>query len=61
MSAVEDYDGLTGSLTCQDESPYAGDCATGEALAIFQLGDAEVHDGNWPPPVVWTAGMAEGE
>ena len=58
MSAVEDYPGLTGSLTCQDESPHAGDCATGEALAIFQLGAAEVHDGNWPPPVVWTVAMA---
>ena len=52
LSAVEDYPGLTGSLTCQDESPHAGDCATGEALAIFQLGAAEVHEGNWPPPVV---------
>lgn len=61
LSAVEDYPGLTGSLTCQDESPHAGDCATGEALAIFQLGAAEAHEGNWPPPVVWTAGMAEGE
>ena len=37
LAAVEDYPGLTGSLTCQDESPHAGDCATGEALAIFQL------------------------
>ena len=52
LSALEDYAGLTGSLSCQDESPYAGDCATGEALAIFQLGAAEVHEGNWPPPVV---------
>lgn len=60
LSALEDYDGLTGALTCQDESPYAGDCATGEALAIFQLSAAEVYEGNWPPPVVWTAGMAEG-
>ena len=59
LSAVEDYPGLTGSLTCQEESPHAGDCATGEALAIFQLTTAEVHDGNWPPPVVWTASMAE--
>lgn len=61
LSAVEDYTGLTGSLTCQDESPHAGDCATGEALAIFQLTGAEVEEGNWPPPVVWTASMAEAE
>lgn len=53
LSAVENYPGLTGSLSCQDESPHAGDCATGEALAIFQLGAAEVHEGNWPPPVVY--------
>ena len=61
LAAVENYPGLTGLLTCQDESPHAGDCATGEALAIFQLTAAEVDDGNWPPPVVWTAAMAEGE
>lgn len=59
MAAVEDYPGLTGSLSCQEETPHAGDCATGEALAIFQLTTAEVHDGNWPPPVLWTAAMAE--
>ena len=59
LAAVEDYEGLTGSLTCQDESPHAGDCATGEALAILQLTAAEVHDGNWPPAVVWSAAMAD--
>ena len=30
-----------------------GDCATGEALGIFQITQAEL-DGNWPPPVVYT-------
>ena len=59
LSAVENYPGLTGSLTCQDDSPYAGDCATGEALAIFQLTAAEVDEGDWPPPVVWSAAVAE--
>lgn len=61
LTAVEDYPGLTGSLTCQDESPHAGDCATGEALAIFRLSAAEVRDVNWPPPVVWTASMSDAE
>ena len=61
LAAVADYPGLTGSLTCQDESPYAGDCATGEALAIYQLTAAEIHEANWPPPVVWTMAMAEGD
>lgn len=58
LAAVADYPGLTGSLTCQDESPYAGDCATGEALAIVRLSAAEAHEGNWPPPVVWTGAGA---
>ena len=50
LARVDNYAGLTGSLTCREESPYAGDCATGEALAIFQLTGSEVHEGNWPPP-----------
>lgn len=58
LSSVENYDGLTGSLTCQDASPYAGDCATGDALAIFEITEAEVNEGNWPPPIVWTPSMA---
>jgi branched-chain amino acid transport system substrate-binding protein len=45
---LENYDGLTGNLTCDDN----GDCATGEALGVFQLSDAEVN-GAWPPPVFW--------
>ena len=52
IAAVENYPGLTGRLTCQDESPYAGDCATGTALAIFQITEAEVYEDSWPPPTV---------
>jgi branched-chain amino acid transport system substrate-binding protein len=58
INDVEGYEGLTGTLTCQDESPFKGDCATGEALAIFELSEAEV-DGNWPPPITWTPADAE--
>ncbi len=58
ISAVEDYDGLTGSLTCQDESPYAGDCATGTALAVFEITEPQVNDGDWPPPIVWDLSMS---
>lgn len=58
MAAVENYDGLTGSLTCQEESPYAGDCATGTALAVFQITEAQINDGEWPPPIVWDLSMA---
>jgi branched-chain amino acid transport system substrate-binding protein len=44
------FPGLTGNLACDAN----GDCATGEALGVFQLSDAEVTGGNWPPEVVWT-------
>jgi len=45
---LENYAGLTGNLTCDEN----GDCATGEALGVFLLSDAEV-GGAWPPPVFW--------
>lgn len=48
LNATKDYPGLTGTLTCSEH----GDCATGEALAVFKLGEEELN-GNWPPPVVW--------
>ena len=57
IAATEDYQGLTGLLTCQSESPYAGDCATGTALAIFEITTAEV-DGAWPPAVIWDLSMS---
>lgn len=51
LFATKDFDGLTGMLTCGAH----GDCATGEALAIFKIGAEEVEDpsGNWPPEVVY--------
>jgi branched-chain amino acid transport system substrate-binding protein len=48
ITSLEGYAGLTGNLTCDEN----GDCATGEALGVFQLSQAEV-DGAWPPPVFW--------
>ncbi len=50
LTATEGYEGLTGVLTCDE----TGDCATGEALGIFQISEAEVFDGNWPPEVYWS-------
>ncbi len=50
IAQTKDFNGLTGKLTC---SQY-GDCATGEALGIFQITEAEVNQGKWPPDVVWT-------
>ena len=53
IAATEDYPGLTGRLTCRDDSPFAGDCSPGTALAVFEITEAEVFDDNWPPPVAW--------
>lgn len=53
VAATEDYPGLTGRLTCREDSPFAGDCSPGTALALFIITEAEVFDDNWPPPVAW--------
>lgn len=58
LSSIEGYEGLTGTLTCQTESPFAGDCATGEALAIFEITE-DTLAGEWLPPIVWTPADAE--
>ncbi len=52
IAATTDFNGLTGTLTC---SP-TGDCATGEAIGIFKIGEAEVFEANWPPKLIWTPG-----
>jgi branched-chain amino acid transport system substrate-binding protein len=49
ITNLSGYAGLTGNLSCNEY----GDCATGEALAVFQLTEAELN-GNWPPEAVWT-------
>jgi branched-chain amino acid transport system substrate-binding protein len=54
ISGLTDYPGLTGVLSCGE----TGDCATGEALGVYEITQAEV-DGNFPPPVVWLPGMEE--
>ena len=60
VEATSGYVGLTGVLSCGDKEfqpgkTYKGDCATGEALAVFELTGAQVSsDENWPPPVVYT-------
>jgi branched-chain amino acid transport system substrate-binding protein len=50
LSATSNHNGLTGNLTCGP----TGDCATGEALGIYVISDAEVAGQNWPPEAVWT-------
>jgi branched-chain amino acid transport system substrate-binding protein len=58
LDGVMGYEGLTGLLTCQTESPFAGDCATGEALAVFEITEAEVNEDAWPPAVIWDLSMS---
>ena len=59
VTATTGFDGLTGVLDCGQKVfgeglTANGDCATGEALGIFQVTAAEVNDDNWPPPVIYT-------
>lgn len=49
MAATSGFNGLTGTLSCNEY----GDCATGEALGVFQVTEAELN-GGWPPAVIWT-------
>jgi len=57
IKATSGYAGLTGKLDCADkqfgEFTSKADCATGEALAVFEITQAEV-DGNWPPEATYT-------
>jgi branched-chain amino acid transport system substrate-binding protein len=50
LTGTSNFNGLTGTLSCNE----FGDCATGEALGVFQITDAEISDENWPPEVVYT-------
>lgn len=49
IRAAKDFPGLTGTLRCDE----AGDCATGEALGVYQVTAVEISGEQWPPPVVW--------
>ena len=44
LSGIVDHPGITGTLTCN----ATGDCATGEALGVYQINDME----DWPPDIV---------
>jgi branched-chain amino acid transport system substrate-binding protein len=59
ITATSGYDGLSGTVDCGDKDFGAvgtahGDCATGEALGVFAITDAEVTGGNWPPEAIYT-------
>ena len=53
VAATEDYPGLTGRLTCREDSPFVGDCSPGTAIAVYKITEAEVYDDHWPPPLAW--------
>lgn len=60
ISNLSGYTGLTGALDCTDKDfgevgISHGDCATGGALAVFELTEAELN-GAWPPAAVFTPG-----
>lgn len=48
LDGIEGFDGITGQLTCS----ATGDCATGEAMAVFQITEAQLN-GVWPPQAVF--------
>ncbi len=60
VASVSDYTGLTGKLDCREKDfgpdigISKGDCATGEALGVFQITGEEINNAKWPPEVVYT-------
>lgn len=64
VAATSGFEGITGTLDCGPKElvegvTFYGDCATGEALAIFQvdaewIASADVYQMGVHPPVVWT-------
>jgi branched-chain amino acid transport system substrate-binding protein len=64
VTATVGFQGITGVLSCDDKelvagTTYQGDCATGEALGVFQVDQAWIDDeGVYQmgvhPPLVWT-------
>ncbi|MFQ5921713.1 MAG: branched-chain amino acid ABC transporter substrate-binding protein [Anaerolineales bacterium] len=64
VTATEGFEGITGILSCGPKelvagTMYQGDCATGEAIAIFQvdqdwIDDEAVYQMGVHPPIVWS-------
>ena len=52
LNGVSGYTGTIGQISCN----ATGDCATGEALGVYQITDAEISGGAWPPAVIYTPG-----
>ena len=64
VTATSGFQGITGVLDCGPKelvagTTYFGDCATGEAIAVFQVDQAwidseDVYEMGVHPPFVWT-------
>ncbi len=54
LTTTRDFQGIGGIYSCTE----FGDCATNAALGIFQIGNAEIAEGKWPPVVVWAPSEA---
>ncbi|HJX40102.1 MAG TPA: branched-chain amino acid ABC transporter substrate-binding protein, partial [Anaerolineales bacterium] len=59
VQATSGFQGLTGLLDCGDKDfgkagLSHGDCATGQALAVYVINFMEVNEGKWPPNLAWT-------
>lgn len=50
LTDTTNFRGITGSITCNE----FGDCATGEALAIYKISTEQINAEAFPPPVEWT-------
>lgn len=48
LKATKDFPGLTGTITCDE----FGDCGV-PLVAAYQITQAQVDEGAWPPPAVW--------
>lgn len=57
FTAVDGFEGLTGFLSC---SP-TGDCGAVESMVVFEITEAEVFEGKWPPTIIWTPRDSSGE
>jgi ABC-type branched-subunit amino acid transport system substrate-binding protein len=49
LSETAQYGGLSGVLTCMPN----GSCADRSSFGVYQLTNAEISGGRWPPQVVW--------
>lgn len=57
FSEYSGFQGLTGNLSCSE----TGDCGAVESMVIFEITEAEVFEGKWPPTILWKPGSTESD